>query len=249
MACVPHTSPTFSSFLSDYSNKIFSIFNLLFFMASNQTSLNDAKFALPVSDVEQQAALEIETEDYDYSKRAQWLRAAVLGANDGLVSTASLMMGVGAVKQDLKAMILTGFAGLVAGACSMAIGEFVSVHSQLDIELAQMKRDRKRKDTEEKEEGENESLPNPLLAAAASALAFSVGALVPLLAASFIRQYKVRLGVVVAAVTLALMIFGWLGAVLGKAPAVRSSLRVLVGGWLAMAITFGLTKLIGSSGL
>ncbi|KAJ6930804.1 hypothetical protein NC652_014352 [Populus alba x Populus x berolinensis] len=218
-------------------------------MASNQTSLNDAKFALPVSDVEQQSALEIETEDFDYSKRAQWLRAAVLGANDGLVSTASLMMGVGAVKQDLKAMILTGFAGLVAGACSMAIGEFVSVHSQLDIELAQMKRDRQRKDMEEKEEGENESLPNPLLAAAASALAFSVGALVPLLAASFIREYKVRLGVVVAAVTLALMIFGWLGAVLGKAPAVRSSLRVLVGGWLAMAITFGLTKLIGSSGL
>lgn len=221
-------------------------------MASNQTSLDDAKFALPINDVEQQATLEIETEDFDYSKRAQWLRAAVLGANDGLVSTASLMMGVGAVKQDIKVMILTGFAGLVAGACSMAIGEFVSVHSQLDIELAQMKREKERRNNggkEEQEEGAKESLPNPLQAAAASALAFSVGALVPLLAASFIRGYKVRLGVVVAAVTLALMIFGWLGAVLGKAPAVRSSLRVLVGGWLAMAITFGLTKLIGSSGL
>jgi VIT1/CCC1 family predicted Fe2+/Mn2+ transporter len=222
-------------------------------MASNQTSLNDAKFALPINDVEQQATLEIETEDFDYSKRAQWLRAAVLGANDGLVSTASLMMGVGAVKQDIKVMILTGFAGLVAGACSMAIGEFVSVHSQLDIELAQMKREKDRRNNggkEEQEEGENkESLPNPLQAAAASALAFSVGALVPLLAASFIRGYKVRLGVVVAAVTLALLIFGWLGAVLGKAPTVKSSLRVLVGGWLAMAITFGLTKLIGSSGL
>ena len=84
-------------------------------MASNQTSLSDAKFAVPVSDVEQQAALGTETEDFDYSRRAQWLRAAVLGANDGLVSTASLMMGVGAVKQDIKAMILTGFAGLVAG--------------------------------------------------------------------------------------------------------------------------------------
>ncbi|KAL9396003.1 hypothetical protein Peur_010256 [Populus x canadensis] len=222
-------------------------------MASNQTSLNDAKFALPINDVEQQATLEIETEDFDYSKRAQWLRAAVLGANDGLVSTASLMMGVGAVKQDIKVMILTGFAGLVAGACSMAIGEFVSVHSQLDIELAQMKREKERRNNggkEEQEEGENkESLPNPLQAAAASALAFSVGALVPLLAASFIRGYKVRLGVVVAAVTLALLIFGWIGAVLGKAPTVKSSLRVLVGGWLAMAITFGLTKLIGSSGL
>ncbi|KAJ6405463.1 hypothetical protein OIU84_013430 [Salix udensis] len=223
-------------------------------MAGNQTSLiNAATFALPVNDVEQQATLEVETEEYDYSKRAQWLRAAVLGANDGLVSTASLMMGRGgAVKQDIKVMILTGFAGLVAGACSMAIGEFVSVYSQLEIELAQMKREKERRNNggkDEQEEGEKGSLPNPSQAAAASALAFSVGASVPLLAASFIKEYRVRLGVVFAAVTLALMIFGWLGAALGKAPAVRSSLRVLVGGWLAMAITFGLTKLIGSSGL
>ncbi|WMV26704.1 hypothetical protein MTR67_020089 [Solanum verrucosum] len=173
---------------------------------------------------------QVEEKEFDYSKRSQWLRAAVLGANDGLVSTASLMMGIGAVKKDIKVMILTGFAGLVAGACSMAIGEFVSVYSQLDIEVAQMKRD-------------------PAQAAAASALAFSVGAIVPLLAASFIRDYKVRIGAVVAAVTIALMVFGWLGAVLGKAPAIKSSARVLFGGWLAMAITYGLTKLIGSSGL
>jgi VIT1/CCC1 family predicted Fe2+/Mn2+ transporter len=203
--------------------------------------------------MEQQSTLQIETKEFDYSKRSQWLRAAVLGANDGLVSTASLMMGVGAVKEDIKVMILTGFAGLVAGACSMAIGEYVSVYSQLDIEVAQMKRGRQRGieggEIEEEEEGEKESLPNPLQAAAASALAFSVGAMVPLLAASFIREYKVRVGVVVGAVSLALIVFGWLGAVLGKAPAFRSVVRVLVGGLLAMAITYGLTKLIGSSGL
>ncbi|PPD71241.1 hypothetical protein GOBAR_DD31875 [Gossypium barbadense] len=177
---------------------------------TNGTSINNHKFTIPaVNDVEQQqASMELEpTDDFNYSKRSQWLRAAVLGANDGLVSTAALMMGVGAVKQDIKAMILTGFAGLVAGACSMAI------------------------------------------ASAASALSFSVGAMVPLLAASFIKEYKVRLGVVVGAVSLALAVFGWLGAVLGRAPRVRSAVRVLVGGWLAMAITFGLTKLIGSSGL
>lgn len=80
-------------------------------------------------------------EEFDYSQRSQWLRAAVLGANDGLVSTASLMVGVGAVKKDDKAMLLSGIAGLFAGACSMAIGEFVSVYSQRDIELAQMKRE------------------------------------------------------------------------------------------------------------
>ncbi|EOA24768.1 hypothetical protein CARUB_v10018047mg [Capsella rubella] len=180
---------------------------------------------------------------FDYSKRAQWLRAAVLGANDGLVSTASLMMGVGAVKQDIKIMILTGFAGLVAGACSMAIGEFVSVYSQYDIEKAQMKRDQTGGG-----EAEKEKLPSPTQAAAASALAFSLGAVVPLLAAAFVKEYKVRIGVIVAAVTLALVMFGWLGAVLGKAPVVKSSLRVLIGGWLAMVITFGFTKLIGSQG-
>ncbi|KAG6388586.1 hypothetical protein SASPL_150018 [Salvia splendens] len=134
-------------------------------------------------------------QEFDYSKRSQWLRAAVLGANDGLVSTASLMMGVGAVKHAIKAMVLAGFAGLVAGACSMAIGEFVSVYSQLDIELAQLKRDEKRSGVvaseEEKREG---NLPNPIQAAAASALAFSVGAMVPLLAASFIEEYRVRVG-------------------------------------------------------
>lgn len=196
-------------------------------------------------------SLELEDIDlFDYSKRSQWLRAAVLGANDGLVSTASLMMGVGAVKQDIKVMILTGFAGLVAGACSMAIGEFVSVYSQLDIEVAQMKRDKRRVGGGEiREEEEKESLPNPVQAAAASALAFSMGAMVPLLAASFIRDFRVRVGVVVAAVTVALVMFGWLGAVLGKAPIVKSSVRVLVGGWLAMVLTFGLTKLIGSSGI
>lgn len=224
-------------------------------MASNQTSVTDQKYVIPANDLEhQRTSFQLEADDFDYSKRSQWLRAAVLGANDGLVSTASLMMGVGAVKQDIKAMILTGFAGLVAGACSMAIGEFVSVYSQLDIEVAQMKRDKQRVGVDREirdvqEEEEKESLPNPLQAAAASALAFSAGALVPLLAASFIKEYKLRLGVVVGAVSLALMAFGWLGAVLGKAPVSRSSLRVLLGGWFAMAITFGLTKLIGSSGL
>ncbi|CBI20044.3 hypothetical protein VitviT2T_018429 [Vitis vinifera] len=191
-----------------------------------------------------------EAEDFDYSKRGQWLRAATLGANDGLVSIASLMMGVGAVKEDITAMILAGFAGLVAGACSMAIGEFVSVYTQLDIELAQMKRDKRRRDsTENEEKTENEKLPNPFQAGIASALSFALGAMIPLLAAAFIREHKVRLGVVVAASSLALLAFGGLGAVLGRTPVGRSCARVLVGGWMAMAITFGLTRLIGATGL
>lgn len=131
----------------------------------------------------------------------------------------------------------------------MAIGEFVSVYSQLDIELAQLRRDGGRKGEGTEDGAEEEKLPNPLQAASASALAFSAGATVPLLGASFIKDYTVRLGVVVACVSVALVVFGWLGAVLGKAQTVRSCLRVLLGGWLAMAITFGLTKLIGSSAL
>ncbi|KAL2537144.1 Uncharacterized protein Fot_18535 [Forsythia ovata] len=180
-----------------------------------------------------------------------WLRAAVLGANDGLLSTSALMIGVGAVRKDIKTMILTGIAGLVAGACSMAIGEFVSVYSQYDIEVAQFKRENRAKSVEKSEmdQAEKEKLPNPFQAAAASAFAFAVGALVPLLAAAFISDYHVRLGVVVAAVSVALLGFGGVGSILGRAPLVKSSLRVLFGGWLAMGITFGLTKLIGSTGL
>ncbi|KAI3445689.1 hypothetical protein Pfo_002354 [Paulownia fortunei] len=208
-------------------------------------------------DIEGQNEQQLEVEVvHDYSKRAQWLRAAVLGANDGLLSTASLMMGVGAVRQDAKTMILTGIAGLVAGACSMAIGEFVSVYSQYDIEVAQLKREQRAwrnvgaaGDDDHQLEAMKKKLPNPLQAAAASAFSFAVGAVVPLLAAAFIRDYHVRLGVVVAAVSVALLGFGVVGAVFGRAPPVKSSLRVLIGGWLAMAITFGLTKLIGSTGL
>ncbi|OIW18978.1 hypothetical protein TanjilG_23755 [Lupinus angustifolius] len=192
----------------------------------------------------------------DYTQRAQWLRAAVLGANDGLVSVASLMMGVGAVKRDVKAMLLAGFAGSIAGACGMAIGEFVSVYTQYEVEVSQMKRDMDMSGYKECEKVEFEmrmekrrTLPNPMHAALASALSFTMGALVPLLSAAFISDYKIRLLVVVAMASLALVIIGILGAELGKTPKLWSCVRVLVGGWMAMAVTFGLTKSIGSSGL
>ncbi|KAL7199918.1 hypothetical protein ACSBR2_022096 [Camellia fascicularis] len=221
-----------------------------------QTHLNQTKHETPnvVDDVERQQqphTMEpLELEVVDYSKRAQWLRAAVLGANDGLLSTASLMMGVGAVRKDVRTMILTGIAGTIGGACSMAIGEFVSVYSQYDIEMNQIKRGGGEREMSESEiEEMKKHLPSPLAAAAASAAAFVVGAVVPLLAAAFIKDYWVRAGVVVAAVSFALLGFGGLSAVLGRAPVVKSSLRILIGGWLAMGITFGLTKLIGSTGI
>jgi VIT1/CCC1 family predicted Fe2+/Mn2+ transporter len=76
------------------------------------------------------------------SHHAGWLRAAVLGANDGIISTASLMMGIAATASDSAAIVLAGVAGLVAGAMSMAAGEFVSVRSQADTEAADLARER-----------------------------------------------------------------------------------------------------------
>ncbi|KAF7017543.1 unnamed protein product [Triticum aestivum] len=167
----------------------------------------------------------------NYMARAQWLRAAVLGANDGLVSVASLMIGVSAVNDAGKTMLVSGLAGLVAGACSMAIGEFVSVYAQYDIEVAQIKRDGAK--------GKKESLPSPTLAALASALAFAVGALLPLLAGGFVRTYGARVGAVCAATTVGLAGFGAAGGYLGGASVARSGFRVLLGGWVAMAVTYG----------
>lgn len=74
--------------------------------------------------------------------RVGWLRAAVLGANDGIVSTASLLMGVAAASASHRSLVMTGVAGLVAGAMSMAAGEYVSVHSQEDTEHADLERER-----------------------------------------------------------------------------------------------------------
>lgn len=76
-----------------------------------------------------------------FSHRVGWLRAAVLGANDGIVSTASLMIGVATAGSDPKHILLAGVAGLVAGSMSMASGEFVSVSSQSDVEQAELVRE------------------------------------------------------------------------------------------------------------
>ncbi|KAL2548914.1 putative membrane protein [Forsythia ovata] len=91
------------------------------------------------ADASSEIKISIENEEekkmIELIERGQWLRAAILGANDGLLSTTSLMLGVGAAKEDKWLMIISGLAGAVAGACSMAVGEFVSVSTQRDIEL------------------------------------------------------------------------------------------------------------------
>lgn len=202
-------------------------------------------------------------------QRAHWLRAAILGANDGLLSVSTLMLGVGSAKDDRWSMLVSGAAGSVAGAFSMALGEFVSVSAQRDIQEEANKNGRsqqlklvnvvKIKDPVELQspwksptmgaiaasKDEEEALPSPAKAAAASGLAFMVGSAVPLLSSGFVWQYKARIMVLVAVSTVALAGFGWAAAYFGGSRRVRlSTLRVLVGGWLAMGITYCLFKLL-----
>ena len=90
------------------------------------------------------------------TERMGWLRAAVLGANDGIVSTSSLVLGVAAASAGRSSVLLAGTAALVAGAMSMAAGEYVSVHSQADSEKAEL--DRERKELKADSEGEHREL-------------------------------------------------------------------------------------------
>jgi VIT1/CCC1 family predicted Fe2+/Mn2+ transporter len=90
------------------------------------------------------------------TERIGWLRAAVLGANDGIVSTASLVLGVAAAHGTRSSVLVAGVAGLVAGALSMAAGEYVSVHSQADTEGAELERERK--ELKADDEGEHREL-------------------------------------------------------------------------------------------
>jgi VIT1/CCC1 family predicted Fe2+/Mn2+ transporter len=218
--------------------------------------------------------------------RVGWLRAAVLGANDGIVSTASLMVGVAAASQGRGALLVAGTAGLVAGALSMAAGEYVSVSSQADTERADLARERAELATQpdlERQElasiyvergltaelasqvaaqlmagdalrahardelGISSTLKaRPVQAAAASALAFAVGASLPLLTAMVSPA-----GLVVFLVSGTSLLFltglGALAAWTGGAPVPRAALRVAFWGALAMGITAGVGRVFGTA--
>lgn len=227
-----------------------------------------------------------------YSQRAQWLRAGVLGANDGLVSVASLMMGVGGGSSSQQTLLLSGVAGLVGGALSMAAGEYISVYSQKDSQEADMEKERQAQEhgpqmrqyelDELAQIYEGRGLPkelardvavhltknnvleahardelgidpddlaNPVQASLASAIAFSIGAAIPLLAAIIAHaispDHLIRLAAVLGASTVALAVFGAIGAALGGASMLRGSIRVIIGGVLAMAVTYGVGRLFG----
>ena len=221
-----------------------------------------------------------------YINRSGWLRAAVLGANDGIVSVSSLVVGVAAADPGPSAVLIAGIAGLAAGAMSMAAGEYVSVSSQSDIERADIARERQALlDTPEAEERELASIfesrglspataalaareltekdslgahvreelglsevhtANPLQAAFASGLTFSIAAALPVLIAALAPEGKVIPAVVISTL-IALAGLGALGAHAGAAPKLPATLRVLFWGAAAMAITAGVGHFFGVS--
>ncbi|WP_307360400.1 VIT1/CCC1 transporter family protein [Microbacterium murale] len=221
-------------------------------------------------------------------QRLNWLRAGVLGANDGIVSVASLVVGVAGATTDNAALLTAGLAGLVGGAISMALGEYVSVSSQRDSERALIQKEREElrsmPDAElaelaglyrerglsdetalkvaeeltahdalaahlEVELGiDQEDLVNPWHAALSSAIAFTLGALLPLLAI-LIPPPEWRVPVTFVAVLIALAVTGAVAAWIGGSPPLRPSIRLVVGGALALAATWLIGTLLGTAGV
>jgi VIT1/CCC1 family predicted Fe2+/Mn2+ transporter len=218
--------------------------------------------------------------------RLNWLRAGVLGANDGIVSTAGLVMGVAGATSSSTTIAIAGIAGLTAGALSMGAGEYVSVSTQRDSEeelLAKERRELAEAPEDELaelaglyvERGLSEELAlqvareltdhdalaahaqvelgidpdeltSPWHAAGASMLAFTLGALLPLLTIT-LTPPGVRLWVTVVAVVVSLAATGWTSARLGYGRTTPAVVRNVCGGAFAMAVTYLIGSLLGTT--
>jgi VIT1/CCC1 family predicted Fe2+/Mn2+ transporter len=225
-------------------------------------------------------------EEHHRSNRTGWLRAAVLGANDGTVSTSSLILGVATAHSSHGSIVVAGIAALVAGAMSMAAGEYVSVSSQKDTENADLAIESEGLQSDA--HGEREDLAEiyvkrglertlaievakqlmardalgahardelgitdelsarPLQAALVSAACFTIGALVPLAAATLVEGAS--LPYFVAGLSLLfLALTGGVAAQAGGASVPRGAGRVLLWGALAMAVTAAVGALLGTA--
>jgi VIT1/CCC1 family predicted Fe2+/Mn2+ transporter len=220
------------------------------------------------------------------SGRTGWLRAAVLGSDDAIVSTASLMIGVAAASASKQAILVAGVAGLVAGAMSMAVGEYVSVSSQRDAEQADIGREKQELASEPQAElrelamiyekrglekeiamkvaeqlsardrlgahlrdelGINQAcLSRPMQAAWISAASFAFFATIPIVAL-LVAPASLRIPLIAALCLGSLAALGAFGGYLGGAPLGRASLRVTLGGALAMAVTALIGRILGVS--
>jgi len=221
-----------------------------------------------------------------FTQRIGWLRAAVLGANDGIVSTAALVVGVAAAESTRASTLVAGLAGLVAGAMSMAAGEYVSVSSQADTEKADLARERR--ELAESPEAELEELrriyverglepdlaqrvaeqltthdvlaahardelgiteaqaARPIQAALASAATFSVGAALPLVIA-VLAPTQLIIPLVSAGSLVCLAALGAVAAHAGGASRLRGAVRVTFWSALALALTAGVGRFLGTN--
>ncbi len=226
--------------------------------------------------------------DLTHNSKLNWLRASVLGANDGIVSISAVIVGVAGADVPKSFILIAGVASLVAGALSMAVGEYVSVSTQKDTEKALLEKERLELLTVPEEELEELSmiyqkkglspetakivakeltlhdafaahvdaelginpndLANPFHAAYASGLAFLAGAMIPIIAI-LVSPPSLYVPMTFIAVVIALVITGSLSAHAGGASKVKATIRVVVGGVLAMIITFGIGKLFGLAGI
>jgi vacuolar iron transporter family protein len=231
-------------------------------------------------------AIHPEPHSTSVSSKLNWLRAGVLGANDGIVSTAGIVVGVAAAATSRDPILTAGIAGLVAGAISMALGEYVSVSTQRDTEEALLGKEREelhqypaaeldelaalyeakglstataRTVAEELTDHDAfaahadvelgidpTDLTNPWHAALSSALSFTVGALLPLIAI-LVPPIALRIPVTFAAVLAALVITGAASAALGGAPKARAVTRNVIGGALALGATYAIGHLVGAA--
>ncbi|WP_241981155.1 VIT1/CCC1 transporter family protein [Cryobacterium algoritolerans] len=229
-----------------------------------------------------------ETQPSSHAGRLNWLRAGVLGANDGIVSVAALVVGVAGASGSTTAIAAAGSAGLIGGAISMALGEYVSVSSQSDSQRALIAAEKHELLVDP--DGELEELVtlyekqglapatarqvaveftalDPVKAhllaehniaeddvvsswhaAWVSAAAFTLGALLPLLAI-LVPPESVRVPITFVAVLVALVITGYTGAQLGGSPKLRAVLRVVIGGAAALVVTFLIGSLLGTTGI
>lgn len=216
--------------------------------------------------------------------RLNRLRAGVLGANDGIVSTAGIVVGVAGATVARGSILVAGLAGLVSGALSMAAGEYVSVSTQRDTERALIAKERLELATMPGEELaeltgmyvdkglsrelatqvaeqltardalgahldvelgiDPDDLSSPWTAAFTSALAFTIGALLPLLAITLLPA-GVRVLLTFAVVVVALALTGVVSSRLGSAAPGRAVLRNVVGGAVAMAVTYLVGRAVG----
>ena len=167
-----------------------------------------------------------------------WLRAGVLGANDGIVSVAATVVGVAGASTSTRIIILAGGAALIAGALSMASGEYVSVSSQRDAERVAAAAGRPINDV-------SDDFTNPWHAALASMVAFTLGALIPMLVVIAPWSVEARVPATFGAVVLALVLTGWASSRFTGASPLRSIVRNVLGGSLAMAVTYGVGALFG----